>query len=53
MAATSVFGEFQANGVLGFAPSNDERSIVKQMFASGQISKQMVSFNYENPLDMN
>lgn len=53
VAASSVLGDFQANGVLGFAPTDDDRSIIKQLKKEGVIEKQIISFNYENPLDMN
>ena len=46
-----IQGDFPANGVLGLAPSNDNRSIVKTLKDQGQISRGIVALNYEDPLD--
>jgi hypothetical protein len=32
IAVDNVIGKFEANGVLGLAPSKDERSIVTQLW---------------------
>ena len=44
-----LIGEFNANGVLGFAPTDDERSYIKALKDQKKIENQIVSFNYENP----
>ena len=46
-----ITGSFNANGIVGLAPSNDERSLVKKLKDSGQIDKAIVSLNYEDPSD--
>jgi hypothetical protein len=51
VAAKNVIGSFSANGVLGFAPTDDNRSFVKALKAAGKIEDEIVSFNYENPED--
>lgn len=49
--ANSIIGNFEANGVLAFAPTNDDRSFVRRLKKSGQIDKEIVAFNYEDPID--
>lgn len=44
-------GEFAANGILGLAPSRDEKSFVRQLFDNGVIDKEIVSLNLEDPND--
>jgi hypothetical protein len=46
-----ITGKFSANGIVGLAPSNDERSLVKNLKDNGQIDKALVSLNYEDPAD--
>jgi hypothetical protein len=45
-------GEFAANGILGLAPSRDEKSYVRQLFDNGIIDKEVVSINLEDPNDI-
>ena len=51
IAVKQIMGSFNANGILGFAPSDDNKSYIKALKDQGQIQQQIVSFNYENPLD--
>jgi len=44
-----VVGEFNANGVLGLAPSEGDQNIVNSLQKSGEIDKKIVMFNFENP----
>jgi len=44
-------GEFAANGILGLAPSRDEKSFVRQLFDNGVIDQEVVSLNLEDPND--
>lgn len=53
MAIKEIIGDFNANGILGFAPSGDDKSFIKALKDQGQIKKSIVSFNYQNPLDTN
>jgi hypothetical protein len=46
LAIKEVFGDFNANGILGFAPSNNDKSFIKALKDQGQIKKAIVSFNY-------
>jgi hypothetical protein len=48
-----VIGEFEANGVVGLAPSGGKESIIEQLKASGMIKNKIIGLNYENPLDNN
>lgn len=47
----SVIGNFDANGVIGLAPTNDRRSYIHQLYAQGQVNDMKVGLNFENPLD--
>jgi hypothetical protein len=38
--------------VLGLAPKPDGNTLIKSLKDSGQIDDEIVSFNYENPLDI-
>ena len=51
VAADTVIGDFEANGVLGLAPSNSKDSIIYQLKSNGQIKNAIVGLNFENPLD--
>ena len=44
-------GEFGANGILGLAPSWDEKSFVQQLFDNEVINKKVVSLTLEDPND--
>lgn len=46
MAIKEIIGDFNANGILGFAPSGDNKSFIKALKDQGQIKKSIVSFNY-------
>jgi len=35
IAAKNMIGDFYANGVLGFAPTDDKRSFMKALYDSG------------------
>lgn len=51
LLANRVFGEFEANGVVGLAPSGGDNSIIEQLYNSGQIKEKIIGINYENTLD--
>ena len=52
IVAEEIIGEFDANGVLGLAPSEDpKQSYVDTLYRDGMISQRVVGLNYENPLD--
>ena len=52
LAVERIQGNFNANGILGLAPVEGERSIVQQMRKQGIISKEIISINYEDPNDL-
>ena len=45
----SQIGNFEANGVIGLAPTNDEKSYIYQLYSQEQVSDLKVGINYENP----
>lgn len=47
----SQIGNFEANGVIGLAPTNDEKSYIYQLYSQEQVSDLKVGINYENPED--
>jgi hypothetical protein len=51
LAVESVKGDFPANGIVGLAPSDDSRSFVWNLKQQGVIEKELVSINFEDPLD--
>lgn len=51
MLATSINGNFEANGVLGLSPAGGARSILHRLWESGQIERQIFGLNFENPID--
>lgn len=51
LLATSVDGEFNANGVVGLAPSGSSKSYVQSLKKNGQIKQAIVGINFEDPLD--
>ena len=44
----STIGEFDAQGVLGLAPSFDGRSFVENLYNTGEIKQQIVGLNFED-----
>ena len=48
---TQIIGRFEANGIIGLAPGNDQSSYVHQLYNQGQISSIKVGMNFEDPLD--
>jgi hypothetical protein len=52
LAAEEVIGEFAANGVVGLAPSKDDKTnFVANLYSQGVIDHMVVGLNFENPLD--
>lgn len=51
LMANSVIGDFEANGVLGLAPSGPITNYVQALKENGAIDKAIVGLNYENPMD--
>lgn len=52
IVAEDITGDFEANGVLGLAPSSDSKySYVDTLFNNDKIKQRVVGLNYENPLD--
>ena len=47
----NVIGNFEANGVIGMAPSDDEKSYIHQLYAQGVVEELKVGLNFENPAD--
>ena len=41
--------KFQANGVLGLAPSDDMKSIIKTMKEQKVIAREVIGLNFEDP----
>lgn len=41
--------KFQANGVLGLAPSDDMKSIIKTMKEQKVITEEVIGLNFEDP----
>ena len=53
LAANTIKGSFDANGILGLAPAKDDRSIVSKLFLEGDILAQKVGLNFEDPANAN
>lgn len=51
LLAETVIGDFEANGVLGLAPSGSVTNYVQALKENGVIDKAIVGLNYENPMD--
>ena len=47
----NIIGEFEANGVIGLAPADGEKSYIHQLYAQGEVEELKVGLNYENPAD--
>ena len=52
MAVNDLEGNFEANGVIGLAPTLDDRNYIRGLFLQGQILEQRVGMNYEDPNDL-
>lgn len=46
-----MIGNFEANGIIGLAPVNDGRSIVRALKKSKQMENTIIGLNFEDPLD--
>ena len=46
-----VIGNFDANGVIGLAPTGDSKSYIDGLFGQGVITDLKVGLNFENPSD--
>ena len=53
LLASSVIGGFNANGVIGLAPTGSSLSYIENMKKQGQLQSMVVGINYENPIDTN
>ena len=51
IASKEVIGNFEANGIIGLAPVNDGRSIVRALKKSKQMESTIIGLNFEDPLD--
>jgi hypothetical protein len=45
----NTLGQFEAQGILGLAPSMDGRSYVEQLYNQGEIPRMLVGLNFEDP----
>jgi len=50
---TKLIGTFEANGIIGLAPGNNDKSYVNQLHEQGAIQERKVGLNYEDPDDSN
>lgn len=48
---TKLIGQFEANGIIGLAPGNNDKSYVNQLHDQGVIQERKVGLNYEDPDD--
>ena len=46
-----VIGNFEANGIIGLAPGDDEKNYIHQLYAQGVVEELKVGLNFENPAD--
>ena len=46
-----MIGNFEANGIIGLAPVNDGRSIMKALKKAKKIDNMIIGLNFEDPLD--
>ena len=46
-----MIGEFESNGIIGLAPTTNDKSFIDQLYAQGQATELRVGLNYENPND--
>lgn len=53
LLADSIIGDFDANGVVGLAPTGSSLSLIKSLKDQGQLNRMIVGINFENPLDTN
>lgn len=48
---TKLIGTFEANGIIGLAPGNNDKSYVNQLHEQGSIQERKIGLNYEDPDD--
>ena len=52
LAVNDIEGDFEANGIIGLAPVNDDRNYIRSLFFQGQILEQRIGLNIEDPNDV-